>query len=204
MRPRLSREIKTVEARAAEARKTEARKFEMRKILFIIPVAAMLLFAAGCNPAARIAVVEADEPVFNGIGSVHGKAVVESRAGKDLTVESATLVFRYKTRELATGRLMRPVEVPAGKTSPVRWDIAIEDGSLAELQTLVRRIEINPDKVLVDITARVRYGGIGRRVTMKDVPFSSLVLRNKASYESRNYPFYDFDRPGFPYFGIIS
>jgi hypothetical protein len=146
---------------------------KLRKFLFLFFTSVII---AGCTPATKIAIMEAGVPVVNGISSIHGKALVESRAGKTLVVEYCDLNFRYKTRELATGRLILPIEVPAGGISRVRYDVAIENSSLAKLRTLMSRMEINPEQVFVDVKAKVRYGNIRRTVEMKDVPYSEFIL----------------------------
>ncbi len=144
----------------------------MRKALFIF-CAAFLLCA--CNPAAKFSVIEAGEPAFNGLKSVHGKAVVENAAKKNLVVESADLTFRYKNRKLATARLMLPIEVPAGEVSRVRYDLKLESESLSNLQTLQNRMQTNPSQIFVDVTAWVRYGGMRRKIEMKDVPYIGII-----------------------------
>ncbi len=155
------------------------------KIKFQIFLCLLCLFLLGaCNPAAKFSVIEAGEPVFNGLKSVHGRAVVESGAGKELVVENAVLDFRYKSRELATARLMLPIEIPAGEVSRVRYDLKLESESLSNLQTLQNRIHTNPSQVSVDVTAWVRYGKMRRKIEIKDVPYTGIIA-NFGTLENR-------------------
>ena len=144
----------------------------MRRLLVIFCTACLL---ASCNPPSKFRIVEADKYIFNGLTSVHGKAVVASSAGKDLVVESAVLDFRYKDRLLATARLMLPIEVPAGQVTPVRYDLRLESESLSNLQTLQNRVQTNATKVSVDITAWVHYGKIRRKIETHGVLSVSII-----------------------------
>ncbi len=130
---------------------------------------------SSCNVPGRFSIVESEGPVFNGLTSVHGKALVENDAKKDLVVENAVLIFRYKKRELATARLMLPVEISAVGISRVRYDLKLESESLSDLQILQGRMETNPSHVFVDVTAWIRYGKIRRRIEMKDVSYTEII-----------------------------
>jgi hypothetical protein len=131
--------------------------------------------AVACSPAERFAVVEVEDLYFDGLTSVHTRAVVENSSPKDLTVENATLVFSYKTRELATARLMLPVTIHAGFIERVRIDLRLEETTLARLQTLEKRAAANPSEVTVSVRAHVRFGKIKRVIDVRDVPFSAII-----------------------------
>lgn len=141
--------------------------------IFVLLLAAV--FAVACNPAAKFAVLEVDQPYFNGLTSVHTRATVENSSPKDLAVESATLFFAYKKRQLATARLMLPQTAPANSVERVRVDLRLESESLSHLQTLQRRAETNPDQLFVSLKARVRYGRVRRTVELHDVPYSVII-----------------------------
>ncbi len=144
----------------------------MKKALLLF-CTAFLLFS--CNPAEKFTVIEAREPLFFGLTSLHGKAVVKSDAKKDLVVESAILDFSYKNRHLAAARLMLPIEIPARAVSPVRYDLKLEPESLLSVQTLMNRMETNPSQVFVDVTAWVRYGNIRRKIEMEGIPYTQII-----------------------------
>lgn len=134
-----------------------------------------VLFAAGCGPAEKITVIEADDPIFNGLTSVHTRAVVLNGAAKDLTVENAVLDFFYRERHLASARLMLPVTVHAGAAERVRIDLKLESESLSNLQTLQRRMETVPERLTVSVRAQVRYGKTRRTVEKKNIPYSAII-----------------------------
>lgn len=142
-----------------------------QKFILMIP----LLWFVSCNLPTKFSIVESEELYFNGLTSVHGKAVVESGAKKNLVVENAVLTFRYKSRELATARLMLPIEVPTGEVSHVRYDLKLESESLSNLQTLQRRMETTPERLMVTVRAQVRYGRICRMVEKRDIPYSEII-----------------------------
>jgi hypothetical protein len=147
----------------------------MGKAVKILALGLVGFLAVACNPAGKFAILEVDEPYFDGLTSVHTRAVVKNSSGKDLTVESATLVFSYKTRLLVTARLMLPVTVHVSSTERVRIDLALEDTTLARLQTLERRAENNPDEVTVEMRAHVQFGKTRRVVELKDIPLSAII-----------------------------
>jgi hypothetical protein len=147
----------------------------MGKVVKILTLGLVGFLAVACNPAGKFAILEVDEPYFDGLTSVHTRAVVGNSSHKDFTVESATLVFNYKTRELATARLMLPVTVHADSTERMRIDLALEETSLARLQTLERRAQSNPDEVTVSVRAHVRFGKTRRVVELRDIPFSAII-----------------------------
>jgi hypothetical protein len=134
------------------------------------------LLAVACNPASKFAVVEVDEPYFDGLVSLHTRAIVESRARKELTVESATIQVSYKTRELATARLMLPITIRPTSTERVRIDLKLEKTTLAKLQSLEKHAHTNPDELRVSIVARVKYGKFRKVVKVRDVPFSEFII----------------------------
>ncbi len=143
----------------------------MKRLILLLSVC----WLVGCNPAGKFSIVEAGMPSMSGLRSVHGKAVVRSTAGQDLVIESADIVVRYKERELVRGRLILPIEMPSDAISRVRYDLALENTSLAKLQTLQSRAFISPGQLLVDVKAWVRYGNIRRKVELKDVPVSEII-----------------------------
>ncbi|MDR0907896.1 MAG: hypothetical protein LBM63_04760 [Rikenellaceae bacterium] len=133
------------------------------------------LLAVACNPAAKFAVVEVEGPCFDGLTTVHTRAVVENSSRRDLTIKSATLVFGYKARELATARLMLPLTVHARSTEWVDIDLRIESTSLAGLRILERRATLNPAEVTVSVKAEVGFGRTRREVELRDVPLSAII-----------------------------
>lgn len=141
----------------------------------VFALAAVALLAVSCGPARKIAVAGVDEPYFNGLSSVHTRAVVANGSAKDFVVESATLRFSYKGRELASARLMLPVEVPARSDGSVRVDLKLESASLSNLQTLQRRAQTNPSQLTVSVRARVRFGRAVRDVEIGDAPYSAII-----------------------------
>lgn len=140
---------------------------------------------AGCDPASRFAVVEAEEPAMNGLASLHGRVVVESSARRDVMIESAWLVVRYKGRELAAARLMLPIAVPARRSSSVRWDLALEGLTIADLRTLENGMRSNPMQLTFDVKAYVRYGALRKKVEMRDVPVTRIITNFGAPVRTR-------------------
>lgn len=130
---------------------------------------------AGCNPADKFTLVEAEMPTMYGLRSVHGTAVVESTAGRDFMIESALITVIYKERDLVTARLMQPVELPAGEISHIRYDFALENTTLLRLQTLASRIPVEPSGLTADLKAWVRYGGIRRKVEIEGITKSDII-----------------------------
>ena len=130
---------------------------------------------AGCNPAAKFSVVEAEMPILNGLTSLHGRATVENGGGRDFMVESAGFVVHYRDRELGTARLLLPIEIPAGEVSRVRYDFALEGLSLSSMGTLQSRIMTNPDAFTVDARGYVRWGGLRKKIEMKQVPLTGVM-----------------------------
>ncbi len=145
--------------------------YELRKILFII----VLLLSVGCNPADKFSVVQAPVPMLNGLKSLHGKAVVESRAGRDLMLESALLTVKYKDGELGTARLMLPIELPAKEKTAVRYDLALDGLSPANLRILQTRAFLNPSALTVDVKGYVRYGAMRKKLDIKNIPLSYII-----------------------------
>ncbi len=140
--------------------------YELRRFIFIV---VLLLLVVGCNPAEKFSIVPAGMPSMNGLKSLHGKATVESTAGKDLMVESAFIVVKYKERELGTAR------VPAKERSAVRYDLALDGLSPANLQILQTRIFLNPSQITVDVKGFVKYGAMRKKVEIKEVPFTYII-----------------------------
>ncbi len=143
----------------------------MKRLILLLSVC----WLVGCNPAEKFSIVEAGVPSMNGLRSVHGKGTVESSAGQDLMIESAEISISYKERELVTARLMLPIDIPAGEISRVRYDLALENTSLAKLQTLQSRAFISPGQLFVDVKAWIKYGNIRRKVEVEGVPVSEII-----------------------------
>jgi hypothetical protein len=135
----------------------------------------ILFTAAGCNPAAKFSVIEAGMPTLNGLSSLHGKATVANGGKRDATVESMNLTVDYRGRELGTARLLLPIEIPAGGANAIRYDFALEGLSLASLQTLQSRILVNPDAFTVDARGYVRWGGVRKKIELRDVPLVRVM-----------------------------
>lgn len=130
---------------------------------------------AGCNPVAKIFVLEAQAPALNGLTSVHGKATVLNEGTRDFTVESATFAVRYRDRELGSARLLLPVRFPAGEVSEIRYDFALEDFSLSSLRTLQSRVMTNPELFTVDVRGWVVWGGIRKKIVLREVPLMRVM-----------------------------
>ena len=137
----------------------------MKKLIYIL----LLVGMAGCAPAIRLSVADLEAPTLNGLSSLHGRVVVENGGARDLVVENVRIVLKYRGRELGSARLMLPVEVPAESSMPVRYDLALEDFSLASLQTLLVRVPITPEEVTVDVKGWVRMGGMRKKIKIKGV-----------------------------------
>ncbi len=129
---------------------------------------------AGCNPAAKFAVVEAGTPTLHGLSSLHGRAVVENTGARALTVENAVVTVRYRDRELGRARIMLPVVIPPGATE-VRYDLALEGVTLAGMQTLQSRIMSNPGAVTVDLDGWIRWGRLRKKIELRDVEATRLM-----------------------------
>jgi hypothetical protein len=154
----------------------------MKQVVKILIWGLILACAVACNPSSKFAILETGELYFDGLTSVHTHVMVENSSRKNLTVENAALVFRYKTRELATAGLMLPVTVHAFSAERVRIDLRLEDTTLAALQTLERRATSNPDQLMVSVRAHVRRGKNRRVIYLKDVPFSTII----SNFETTN------------------
>lgn len=136
----------------------------------------MLFGSAGCNPAAKIVVLEAGAPTLNGLTSLHGRATVMNEGARDITVESAVFTVGYRDRELGSARLMLPVRFTAGGVSEkIRYDFALEDFSLSSLMTLQSRVMTNPDLFTVDLRGSVVWGGIRKKIEMREVPLVRVI-----------------------------
>ncbi len=148
------------------------------KLKYRILVAAVLLAAlAGCNPAAKLRLVEAGAPRIASLSSIGGRATVENGGARDVTIESALVTVSYRGRELGAARLTEPLVMPAGETTVVDYRFALEEISLASLGTLSTRVLSNPDDVTVDVEARVRsrQRGRGKKITLRGVPVSRII-----------------------------
>jgi hypothetical protein len=141
----------------------------------VILFAAVLFAVAGCNPAAKFSVKEAEMPSLNGLSSLHGKATVENAGGRDVMVENATFTVRYRDRELGSARLMLPIEIPAKGTTEIRYDFALDSVSLSSMQTIQSRIYLNPDAFTVDVDGWFRWGGIRKKIEMKGVELIRIM-----------------------------
>ena len=148
-----------------------AKPVSLRGLLSVI----LLLLVAGCNPAAKIVVVEAGAPALNGLSSLHGKATVANTGARGVAIESMEIAVGYRGRELGTARLLLPVEIPAGMTTAIRYDFAIEGMSLASAQTLQSRIFTHIDAFTVDVYGYVRWGGIRKKIDLHRVPLAGLL-----------------------------
>ena len=135
----------------------------------------LLCGVVGCNPAAKFSVVEAEAPTLNGLTSLHGKATIENTGTRDLMVESAGVVVKYRDRELGTARLLLPIEVPAGRTTGIRYDFALDNFTLSSLQTLQTRIFTNPDAFTVSGVGWVRWGCLRKKIEIKGMSVIGLM-----------------------------
>lgn len=145
---------------------------KLRKIFFVI----VLLFGlTGCDPARRFALREMEAPDLNGLSSLHGRAVVENGGSRDLMLESANVVVSYRGRELSSARLLLPVEIPAGVTTAIRYDFALDGLSLSSLQTMQSRILTNAGAFTVDVKGYVRWGRIRKKIDLKGVPLTGVM-----------------------------
>jgi hypothetical protein len=141
----------------------------------ILILAALAAVAAGCNPAEKFAIVEAPLPVLHGLTALNGRAVVENSGSRDLMIENARVTLRYRDRELTTARLLLPVAIPAHSAASVRYDLALEGLTLADMQTLSSRALANPAAVTVDVDAWIRWGGIRRKIERRGVEAAQLI-----------------------------
>lgn len=152
----------------------------MKRLAAILLVMSAAAMSAGCGPAGKITILETDDPYFNGLTSIHMRAVVRNAASKNLTVENATLDFFYKERHLAAAELMLPVMVRAKSAESVRIDLKLVSESLSNLRTLQRSMEAAPERLTVSVRAQVRYGNVRRSVEFKNVPFSAIIANFEA------------------------
>jgi hypothetical protein len=141
------------------------------KILILAALAA----AAGCNPAGNFAIVEAPMPALHGLTALNGRAVVENTGSRDLVIENARVTLRYRDRELTTARLLLPVAIPAHSATSVRYDLALDGLTLADMQTLSSRALANPAAVTIDIDAWITWGGIRRKIERRAVGAAQLI-----------------------------
>lgn len=129
----------------------------------------------GCNPAAKISVIEAATPELHGLTSLHGTATVGSTNTRDFIVESAAFVVWYRDRELGSARLLLPIAIPAGRQTYIRYDLAIEGMSLASMQTLQSRFFTHSDAFTIDVYGYVKWGGIRKKIDLHRVPLAGLM-----------------------------
>lgn len=146
-----------------------------RVTILLAALATIAAVAVSCGPARKIAVAEVAEPYFNGLSSVHTRAVVVNSSAKGFAVERAMLTFSYKGRELAAARLMLPIEVAARSVERVRVDLKLESASLSNLQTLQRRAQTNPSQLSVSVSARVSFGRLKRDIELEGIPYSAII-----------------------------
>ncbi len=135
----------------------------------------MGLLLVGCTVAPPFVVGEAEMPTMNGLRSLHGTASVTNLRRADIMVENATITIRYRGRELGSARLLLPIELPGGAETTIRYDFALEGVSPASLQTLQTRLFVNPGAFTVDVSGRVKWGGIGKKIEMKEVPLTRIM-----------------------------
>jgi hypothetical protein len=129
----------------------------------------------GCNPTKNFAVVEAGMPTLNGLKSLHGRATVENSGGRDLVISNARFVVHYRDRTLGTARLMRPITLPSGSTTPTRYDLALDDFTLSDMQILSTRILTNPDALTLDGEIWVKWGVWQKKIEVKEVDGEQLI-----------------------------
>ncbi len=141
----------------------------------ILIVSVLLCGLAGCNPAAKIVVAEAETPVLNGLSSLHGKATVVNGGARDITIESMNIGIDYRDRELGSARLLLPIEIAAGETNRIRYDFALDDFTLSSLRTLQSRIATNPDAFTVDVHGYIKWGGVRKKIDLNRVPLAGFL-----------------------------
>jgi hypothetical protein len=137
--------------------------------------AAVLLATVGCGLVPKFSVTEAQMPTLNGFSSLHGEVTVENAGRHDIMVESGTLTVHYKERTLGSARLILPIEIPARATTEIRYDFALDGVMLSSMQTFQSRILIAPDAFTVDIQAWVRWGGVRKKIEIKDVSLTQVM-----------------------------
>jgi hypothetical protein len=81
----------------------------------------------------------------------------------------------YKDRSLGSARLMLPIEIPARATTPIRYDFALDGVTLSSMQTIQSRILIAPDAFTVDIRGWVRWGGVRKKIEIKEVSLTQVM-----------------------------
>lgn len=146
-----------------------------RRLGRLAATALAVIALAGCSPSTKFRVVEAPPPVMTGTDAINGRAMVVNDSGRDLMVESAHIVLRYRGRELGRARLLLPVAVPVGGPTAVRYDFALEGLTAGTVRALGVRLLANPDAVTADVTARVRWGALRKNIDLKDVPATRLM-----------------------------
>ncbi|MDR2883299.1 MAG: LEA type 2 family protein [Alistipes sp.] len=134
-----------------------------------------LCAATGCSLAGKFEVLEVSTPELRGLSSLQGRAVIENRGGRTLIVDNALLTVRYRDRELGRARLTRPVEIPAGSTTDVSYEMAIEGLSLGSVQTLASRMMSNPEDITIDIDGWVHWGRMRKKIELRDVEATRLM-----------------------------
>ncbi len=143
----------------------------MMRFLYIF---VLLLVVVGCNPVAKLAVVEASVPTLEGLSMVHGRAVVENDGRRTFTIREATLTVRYRDRELGRGRLVQPIEIAPGETE-VTYDMVLEGVTMASVSILASRMMTNPDAITVDIEGRIGPPGRSKKIALRGVELSRLM-----------------------------
>jgi hypothetical protein len=143
----------------------------MKKILFLFLLCAL----AGCNPAAKLSIVEAGKPSLVSLTSLGGRLVVENSSRREITVEEARLVMRFEERELASARLTEPLVAAARAISEVEYEFALDNISISGLMSLQNRLANSPEEILVDASAWISRGGSRRKIEMKGVPASRFI-----------------------------
>ncbi len=139
----------------------------MKKIVYIL----LLVVVAGCNPAAKIDVIEIGAPRLKGMGAVSGQLEVENRGKQEVVVESAEFVVKVRQKELATARLVEPLRAPARDITEIDYELVLSRVSLAGLQTLMR----GPRDAVVDVEMIVQLGKKRKKVEVKNVPIEKII-----------------------------
>ncbi len=148
----------------------------MQRYLYILFAILSVVVSAGCNPAGKIAVIEAEMPALYGLEALHGRAVVENGGARDLMIESARITVRYRDRELGAARLVLPVEIAAGTRARIRYDLALEGVSMSSLGSVQTRLFTNPDELTADVSAWVRVGAIRKKIELRRVPVAEIII----------------------------
>ncbi|MDR2912055.1 MAG: LEA type 2 family protein [Alistipes sp.] len=151
----------------------------MKKLLYLVELVAVIVVTAaltttltGCNPAAKVSLIEVGQPTITGLTRVSGEATARNDGQRDFTIESARFTVCYDDRELASAVLTRPVTIPAGGAiAHVWWELELENVSLTGLMSVQERLRRDPEGLTVDVEAR-----IGRRkIEKRGIPLARIT-----------------------------